>query len=284
MTHVSILVPRRSVVTESVVGAFTILDRANERAVASGGGTLFDVHLVGATRRVELYGGRASLSPDLQLEDTDSTDLVIVPALAGNLADGVEHNAACIPWIQEQYRGGAEVAGLCTAALFIADAGLLGHEHCSARWFVDATFRNEFSYMNLMVDRTGPPEGAISSTGAYSFFQALLECAGGQGLAAMCSADFKTVFNRQCQSVLSVVDSRIHGAGKMPRHQSVSGDVGLPGLTAARFASMFQPGVRRRSAALSVPESGGRSRPGINSTTLRKLFKHVPAHRSTGTS
>ena len=284
MTHVSILVPRDSAVTESVVGIFTILDKTNEHAVAAGGATLFDLHLVGATSRVELYDGRASLTPDLRLEDTHSTDLVIVPALAGNLADAVALNPACIRWIQEQYRGGAEVAGLCTAALFITDAGLLGDEHCSARWFVDATFRNEFVYLNLMVDRTAPPEAAISDTGAYSFFQCVLERTGGQALASMSSAAFETVFNRQCQSVLSIIDKRILAGRKMPKQQSASGDVAHPNLTAARFASMFQPRARGRGG-LSVSESLGRPHTtGVNSTRLRRLFKHVPAHRGAGAS
>lgn len=284
MTHVSILVPRESAVTESIVGIFTILDQANEHAVAAGGGTLFDLHLVGATSRVGLYGGRASLRPDLRFEDAHSTDLVIVPALAGNLADAVERNAACLPWIQEQYRGGAEVAGLCTAALFITRAGLLSDEHCSGRWFVDATFRNEFSYMSLMVDRTAPPEGAISSTGAYAFFQWLLERAGGQAVASMCATAFETVFNRQCQSVLSIVDDRILGVQNMPKHQSATGDVALPRLTAARFASMFQPRGRARHG-LPVLESPACSHAtGVNSATLRRLFKQVPAHRGAGAS
>jgi len=284
MTHVSILVPRDSAVTESVVGIFTILDKANEHAVAAGGATLFDLHLVGATPRVELYDRRAALTPDLRLEDTHSTHLVIVPALAGNLADAVAHNGACLRWIQEQYRGGAEVAGLCSAALLISDAGLLDDEHCSARWYVDATFRNEFSHMNLPVDRTAPPEGAISDTGAYSFFQCVLERTGDQALASTSSAAFETVFNRQCQSVLSVIDRRILAGRKIPKRPSASGDVAHPTLTAARFASMFQTrGCGRRG--LSVSESpGGPHTTGVNSTRLRRLFKRIPARRGAGAS
>lgn len=120
--------------------------------------------------------------------------------MAGSLAEGLGHNAACIPWIQERYRAGAEIAGLCTAALFIADAGLVSDEHCSAHWFVDAAFRHEFSHINLMIDRTAPAEAAISSTGAYSFFQRLLERAGGHALASMCSASFSTVVFTNCSA------------------------------------------------------------------------------------
>jgi putative intracellular protease/amidase len=276
MTHVSILVPRGSAVMESIVSVFTILDQANEHAVAAGGDTLFDVHLVGMTNRVELYGGRASVRPDLWLGETHSTDLVIVPALAGNLADGVDRNAACIPWIQEQYRGGAEVAGLCTAALFIAHTGLISDEHCSAHWFVDAAFRNEFSHINLMVDRTAPAEGAISSTGAYFFFQRLLERAGGQALASMCSVSFETVFNRQCQSVLSISDSRMLGLQTVPKHQSALANTVPSRLTAAQFASMFEPRACRRDGDL-LDSGGSPHATGANSTTLRGLLKCVPA-------
>jgi putative intracellular protease/amidase len=282
MTHVSIVVPRESAVMESLVSVFTILDQANEQALAAGGAALFDVHLVGATPRVELYGGRFFLRPDLRLAETHSTDVVIVPAMAGNLADAVECNVACISWIQERYRGGAEVAGLCTAALFITGSGFLGDEHCSGRWFVDAAFRNEFSYMSLMVDRTTPPEGAISNTGAYSFFDCLLERSGGQAYASVCSSAFKTVFNRQCQSVLSIVDNRSLGAQKMPKPKPPSAPNGvvLPRLTSARFASMFQPKGRGRRGLPVLESPGCSNATGVNSATLRRLFKHVSAHRA----
>jgi putative intracellular protease/amidase len=275
MTHVSILVPYGTAVMESLVSVFTIFDQTNDHALAAGGDRLFDVHLVGPASHVELYGGRDWVRPDLRLGETDSTDLVIVPALAGNLADGVNRNPACIPWIQEQYRGGAGVAGLCTAALFIARTGLISDEHCSAHWFVDEAFRNEFSHINLTVDRAARTEGAISSTGAYSFFQQLLERAGGQALASMCSASFETVFNRQCQSVLAISDSRMLGLQTAPKHQSAPANTAPSRLTEARFASMFEPRACRQDGDL-LDRGRGPHATGVNSTTLRALFKHVP--------
>ena len=285
MTHVSILVPRDSAVTESVVAIFTILDKANEHAVAAGGATLFDLHLVGATSRVELYDGRASLTPDVRLEDAHSTDLVIVPG-AGRQSC---RRRGPQPRMHSVDRGAVPAAAPKWPAC--------APPHCSsrtlgcsvtntvpARWFVDATFRNEFLYMNLMVDRTAPPEGAISDTGAYSFFQCVLDRTGGQALASMSSAAFETVFNRQCQSVLSIIDGRILAGRKMPEHQSASGDVAHPSVTAARFASMFQPKSARAGRPLGLGNLGRPHTTGVNSTKLRRLFKHVSAHRGAGAS
>ena len=277
MTHVSILVPSGSAVLDSVVSVFKILDLANDHAVARGGNAMFDVHLVGTTNPVDLYGGRFSVRPDLRLAETGSTGLVIVPALAGNIAEGLRRNAAFIPWIRERYYAGAEIAGLCTAALFIADTGLVGDEHCSPHWFVDAEFRKEFSHIGLIVDRTAPDEGAISGTGAYSFFQRVLQRAGGQEVAAVCSVSSEAIFNRQCQSVLTISDVRARGAQYAGTRTRSVGKAASARMTMGQFASRFEGNGRRQSGLAGVGTNMARSAASANGSTLRSLFRRVPA-------
>jgi transcriptional regulator GlxA family with amidase domain len=277
MTHVSILVPSGSAVLESVVSVFTILDSANDHAVARGGDAVFDVHLVGATNHVDLYGGRFSVRPDLRPAESGSTGLVIVPALAGNIAEGLRHNAAFIPWIREQYHAGAEIAGLCSAALFIADTGLVGDEHCSPHWFVDAGFRTEFSHISLLVDRNAPDERAISGTGAYSFFQRVLQRAAGEEVASVCAASSETIFNRQCQSVLTISDVRTRDRQDAAT-QSRSGAKTAPArMTMGQFASMFDRNGRRQTGVAGVDTIMSRNATSVNGATLRNLFRGVPA-------
>ena len=279
MIHVSILVPSASAVQESVQSVFTILDQANDHALARGRDPIFDVHLVGATDRVELYGGHCSVTPDLALAETASTDLVIVPSLAGNIAEGLRLNAAFIPWMRGQYRAGAEVAGLCTAALFIADTGLVGDARCSPHWFVDAAFRKEFSYIGLIVDRTAPDERAISGTGAYSFFHRVLERNGGRELASLCAASSEAAFNQQCQSVLAVADEAAREArytAALERRSSRT----TARMTKGTFALMFAPNRRGRSGSVDAVMSASPAR--ANGSTLRRLIRRVPAQARLG--
>jgi len=281
MIHVSILVPSASAVQESVVSVFTILDQANDHALARGGDAIFDVHLVGTADRVDLYGGQCSVTPDLRLTDTTSTDLVIVPSLAGNIAEGLRLNAAFIPWMRAQYHAGAEVAGLCTAALFVADTGLVGDARCSPHWFVDAAFRKEFSYIGLIVDRTAPDERAISGTGAYSFFHRVLERAGGRKVASLCAASSEAAFNQQCQSVLTVADevaraSRPAAASERRLLETA------PRMTKGVFASMFEATRRGRRGSGGLDAVMPASPARVNSSTLRRLIRRVPAQARLG--
>ena len=279
MIHASILVPSASAVQESVESVFTILDQANDHALARGGDAIFDVHLVGTADRVDLYGGQCSVTPDLRLAETASTDLVIVPSLAGNIAEGLRLNAAFIPLIRAQYHAGAEVAGLCTAALFIADTGLVGDARCSPHWFVDAAFRKEFSYIGLIVDRTAPDERAISGTGAYSFFHRVLERAGGCAVASLCTATSEAAFNQQCQSVLTVADEVTRAARYAAASERRSSKAAAR-MTKGAFASMFETNRRGRSGGIGavVPVSPTRS----NGSTLRRLIRRVPAQARLG--
>jgi hypothetical protein len=238
--------------------------------------------------------------PDQQLADTGGTDLVIVPALAGNIAEELQYNAAFIPWMRERYHAGAEIAGLCTSALFIAHTGLISDEHCSADWFVDAAFRREFAHINLIVHRAAPDERAIHSAGSYFFLHRSLKRSAGREVASACKALFETLFNRQCQSVLAISDQQKHRpCRKMAANRPVDSNTTSARMTMEQFASRFAAKGASRSGTLEVmADSEGcaawgtaRARRGAggNSSTLRTLFKGVPAQarlrpRKTGTT
>lgn len=276
ITHVSILVPHGSGLLGSIVGLFNIFSRANDHAEAAGAEPVFDVHLVGLAGHAELYGGQYSARPDLTLAEVAATDLAIVPALAGNIGEGIKRNAALISWIKEQYRTGAEIAGLCTGALFVADTGLIGDRHCSAQWFVDAAFRRQFSQMNLVAEKTASHADAIcSSGGAYTFFRKLLECRAGRQTSSACASAFEAEFNRDCQSVVTISDTR-----KQRSHRGAGGNHILPAdnsadkMTAKRFASMFEVigADREGSASRRAPKHENHK---ANSTAFRELFRRI---------
>jgi transcriptional regulator GlxA family with amidase domain len=302
MTRVSILVPRGSALLNSIVRLFRIFSHANDNAAARGHAAAFDVHLVGVGGHVDLYGGMFAVRPDLELADVAATDVAIVPALAGDIAEGLKNNPAFVPWMKEQYHGGAEIAALCTGAFFILDAGLIGAERCSARWYVEAGFRREFAQINLMAERTATELQAIcSSGGAYACLQAVLERAAGDAVAASCAALFAAGFNRECQSALTVSDAARQQVDEAVSHGRPPTSASTTVLTAASFAGMFeirQPHRRRPAAVralakyLEMPASAAVDRPAFaaeaergggaahsNSATFRGLLKQLPARR-----
>lgn len=302
MTHVSILVPHGSALLNSIVGLFNIFNWANDHAAGKGKEPIFEVHLVGTAHHADLYGGRFSARPDLKLAEVAATDLIIVPALAGSIAEGLRENAAFIPWMREQYRTGAEIVGLCTGAFFLADTGLISDRHCSAHWFVEGAFRKEFSQINLVAERTVMDAEAICSNGgAYSFIRMLMHRVAGRRAALACAAVFEAAFNRECQSVVTISDSQRRRAGRiakenrlLPRANSTEK------ITVKRFVAMFEARRKDRDGGLTIAHAleecmkipevnadlkgpGGvfenkkerRSDYKSNSTTFRELLRNI---------
>ncbi len=68
------------------------------------------------------------------------TDLLVIPALFGDMKTAISKNQKLLPWINEQYKNGAEVASLCVGAFLLASTGLLNGKECSTHW----GFQNEF--------------------------------------------------------------------------------------------------------------------------------------------
>lgn len=257
MPHVSILVPHSSVLLNSVVGLFKILSLANHYSAQGGRGAAFELHLVAEASTADLYGGHVQVKPDLRLADVATTDLAIIPALAGNIAEAIKNNSAFIPWIQRQYRGGSEIAGLCTGAFFMADIGLIHEKHASSHWFVDATFRKQYSQINSLAEKTAAAEESICSDGgAWFFLRRLLARVAGEKTALACSESFQDSFNRECQSILSVSGPRRQHANRIAKKRRASAEENLmQEMTAERFISLFKvkdgsPGGRMSIAAL----------------------------------
>jgi putative intracellular protease/amidase len=224
------------------MGLFKIFDLANHYSAQEGTGAAFDLHLVGSARIADLYGGHFVVKPDLTLAEVAATDLAIMPALAGNVAEAIKNNSAFIQWIQKQYLTGSTIAGVCTGAFFIAETGLIHEKHCSSDWFVDATFRKQYSRINSLAEGAAAAAGSIhSNSGAWFFLQKLLERVAGKDAASACSMSFQDPFNRECQSIVSVFDPRRQRANRITKKKRASVDSNsLQGMTVERFISRFE--------------------------------------------
>jgi transcriptional regulator GlxA family with amidase domain len=142
MKTVSILVPESSVM-QAIADPQYLFSAVNQFLAVSGKTPLFNVQLVGAEKEIKLNGGIFSVHTDLQIQDVEQTDLILIPALFGDMTTAIAKNQTLIPWIQAQYEKGAEVASLCVGAFLLASTGLLDGKKCSTHW----GFQNEFREM-----------------------------------------------------------------------------------------------------------------------------------------
>jgi transcriptional regulator GlxA family with amidase domain len=175
MMHVSVLVPRGAAVVNCIEGCFVLLNVVNGHLAAMGKPRAFDVHLVALGKEAETYDRFFSVSPDLSIDEVESTDLIIIPAINGDKSEVIAANRAFLPWIVRQHRGGAEVASLCVGAFLLAATGLLNGHKCTTHWSSVNDFRRRFTEVSLVSASIITDEaGLYSSGGALSFWNLLL--------------------------------------------------------------------------------------------------------------
>ncbi len=175
MKNVSILVPESSVM-QAIADPQYLFSAANQFLAASGKTPLFTVELVGAKKEIKLNNGSFSVHPDRQLKDIERTDLVLIPALFGDMRTAISKNKALLPWINDQYKKGAEVASLCVGAFLLASTGLLNGKKCSTHWGFQNEFRQMFPEVDVIDGRIITEEYRIYSSGGANSYWDLCYC------------------------------------------------------------------------------------------------------------
>jgi transcriptional regulator GlxA family with amidase domain len=165
---------------------------------------LFTVQLVGLTKEVQVYDRLFTVRPDLAIADVNKTDLIIIPAVNGDMEKVIESNKDFFPWIAGQYKAGAEVASLCVGSFLLAATGLLKGKKCSTHWMAENDFRKMFPDVNLVSERIITDEhGVYTSGGANSFWNLLLyilEKYAGRDMAILCAKLYEIEIERGSQA------------------------------------------------------------------------------------
>jgi transcriptional regulator GlxA family with amidase domain len=165
---------------------------------------MFNVRLVGITRDAKVYDRLFSVMPETTIADSFSTDLVIIPAVNGDMKKVVAMNEAFFPWINTQYKNGAEVASLCVGTFLLAATGLLDGKKCATHWMASNEFRKMYPDVELVSEKIITDEhGVYTSGGANSFWNLILyiiEKYAGRDVALMCSKIYEIEIDRYNQS------------------------------------------------------------------------------------
>ncbi|MCO4293326.1 helix-turn-helix domain-containing protein [Solitalea sp. MAHUQ-68] len=203
MKHISILVPKGAILG-SLEGSRQLLTQVNEFFKAKGQDPIFKVQLIGLSKEIPASGGLFTVNADMVINEVKKTDLIIIPALDGDLATAIENNRDFIPWIIDQHRAGAEVASLCLGAFLLASTGLLNGKSCATHWMASNEFRRMFPSVNLVTEQIITDEqGLYSSGGAFSYMNLILyliEKYAGREMAILSSKVFAIDIERSNQS------------------------------------------------------------------------------------
>lgn len=205
--QISILVPENSVM-QAIADPQYLFSAVNQFMAVAGKKPIFNVQLVGIKKEVKINDGLFSINPSHLLKDVNSTDLVIIPALFGDMKTAIASNKKFLPWIKEQYEKGAEVASLCVGAFLLASTGLLDGKKCSTHWGFQNEFREMFPNVEVIDGSIITEEYRLySSGGANSYWNLLLhlvEKYTDRQTAILASKYFAIDIDRDSQSTFSM--------------------------------------------------------------------------------
>lgn len=112
-----------------------------------------------------------------QQADTAGTfSLVLVPSFTtDDIRMSITENRCYLPWLQQQYKNGAEIASFCTGAFLLGASGLLDGKIATTHVDACREFSSAFPAVNLLSDKTVTHDSGIyTSGGATSTFHLLL--------------------------------------------------------------------------------------------------------------
>ena len=205
--HVSIFVPEHSVM-QAVADPQYLFSAVNQFLAVAGKQPFFQVELVGLKKKVEVNNGLYSITTSQLVKDVKQTDLVIIPALFGDMQTAIKANEKALPWITQQYENGAEVASLCVGAFLLASTGLLDGKKCSTHWGFQNEFRELFPAVEVIDGSIITEEHRLySSGGANSYWNLLLhlvEKYSDRETAILASKYFAIDIDRESQSAFAM--------------------------------------------------------------------------------
>jgi transcriptional regulator GlxA family with amidase domain len=203
MKHITILVTAKAILG-SLEGSRQMFTQVNEFLREKGEPPLFKVQLVGCTRKIKLVNGLYTINCDRVINEVKNTDLIIIPALEGEMQNALRLNRRLIPWILTHYRNGAEVASLCMGAFLLAATGLLKGKRCATHWMAANEFRRMFPDVKLVTENIITDEqGIYSSGGAFSYQNLILyliDKYAGHEMAVLSAKIFAIEIERMSQS------------------------------------------------------------------------------------
>ena len=173
--HVSILALKNANVA-SIVDARAVFEKVNELYKDRYNQACFNVQIIGEKNEVTIERGLVTIRPDTTVAETNlKTDLIVIPALRGDLPSANHPNRFFVDWIIRKYKQNCEIASLCTGAFMLAFTGLLKGKKCTTHWSYANEFRFYFPDITLVDEQIiVEHNGLYSSGGSNAYWNLLL--------------------------------------------------------------------------------------------------------------
>ncbi|SHG79678.1 transcriptional regulator, AraC family with amidase-like domain [Chryseolinea serpens] len=169
------IVIAENAVASSITDTLRLFDKANELLLASGRKKMFDLSLVAFTKEIFVGSKNLFFKADKTLDEMVHADLIIIPALLGDVIKSTQQNRHYFPWLIKQYKQGTEIASYCVGAFILAATGLLKGKKCATHWMYSNEFTFYYPDVTLVDDKIITEQNGIyTSGGGTSYWNLLL--------------------------------------------------------------------------------------------------------------
>lgn len=145
------------------------------------------------------------LAPEVAMNDVTHADIIIVPASGLDLDAQLDRHAAMLPWLRAWHAKGAYVAGICSGAAYLAEAGLLNGRQATTHWAVAEAYAQRYPDVRWQPDLfITEDERVLCSGGVYASIDLSLYL-----VEKFCGHDMAL----QCAKALLVNMPRTHQSG-----------------------------------------------------------------------
>jgi transcriptional regulator GlxA family with amidase domain len=151
-----------------------VFRKVNDVLKAEGKQVVFDIQIVGEKNEINIEDGLVTIKADITTDDLAKTDLIIIPALKGDMLSAGHYNRFFVDWIIKQYKMNAEIASLCTGAFMLAFTGLLKDKKCTTHWQYANEFRFYYPDITLVDGKIIVEQNGLYSSGGSNAYWNLL--------------------------------------------------------------------------------------------------------------
>lgn len=158
----------------SIIDARAVFSKVNETCKLRKKKNIFDIQVVGENEMIPVENGLVTVKADVTVNSINKTDLIIIPALRGDMLGSSHCNRFFVDWIIKQYKQNAEIASLCTGAFMLAFTGLLKDKKCTTHWQYANEFRFYYPDITLVDEKLIVEQNGLYSSGGSNAYWNLL--------------------------------------------------------------------------------------------------------------
>lgn len=148
-----------------------------------------------------------TISAHHDISDINSTDLLIIPTIAGDISQTLELNQEALPWLIKMHQQGADIVSNCTGAFLLAESGLLNYKKATTHWGFVEEFKRRYPLVDLQAEQMITTDGEIfCSGGGMAWFDMalyLIERYCGYDIAKASSKSYVIDMGRGSQAIYS---------------------------------------------------------------------------------